>query len=163
VAVAAERPTPVLAGRGDYDKCRRYDAFLAWRWRHTHLGARGDAPYVLFICEDDEQRDDFFARADGELTAHLWHPSSTVDQHEYVGRRRILFCDERDAHLGRSHARRVAPYPPAHPARLGHYAQVRGVKLPGSPSESESGESRRSSEGVLVGGSLDGQSTGEAA
>jgi hypothetical protein len=132
------------------------------------LGARGDAPYVLSICEDDEQRDDeqrddFLARADGELTAHLWHPSSTVDQHEYVGRRRILFCDGRGAHLGRSHARRVAPYPPGHPARLGHYAQVRGVKLPGSPSETESGESPRSTEAALVAGSLDGQPTGEAA
>ena len=85
MAVAAEGPTPVLAGKGGDDEFRRYEAFLAWRWRHTHLGARGDAPYVLFICEDDEQRDDFFARADGELTAHLWHPSSTVGQHEYVG------------------------------------------------------------------------------
>jgi hypothetical protein len=115
VAVAAKGPTPVLAGMGDYDKFRRYDALLAWWWRRTHLGARGDPPYVLFICEDDEQRDDLLARADGELTAHLWHPSSTVDHHEYVGRRRILFCDERDADLGRSHARRSAPYLPGIP------------------------------------------------
>jgi hypothetical protein len=35
----------------NYDKFRRYDAFLAWWWRHTHLGARRDAPYVLFICQ----------------------------------------------------------------------------------------------------------------
>jgi hypothetical protein len=115
----------------NYDKFRRYDAFLAWWWRHTHLGARGDAPYVLFICQDAAQRDDFLACADTELTAHLWHPSSTVDQPEHVGRRRILFCDERDAHLGRSLARRLAPYPPGHPARKGRDAEVRGVRLPG--------------------------------
>jgi Replication-relaxation len=114
----------------NYDKFRRYDAFLAWWWRHTHLGARGDAPYVLFICQDDAQRDDFLARADHELTGHLWHPATTADEHEYVGRRRILFCDERDAHLGRSHARRLAPYPPGHPARQGRDAEVRGVRLP---------------------------------
>jgi Replication-relaxation len=123
----------------NYDKFRRYDAFLAWWWRHTHLGARGDAPYVLFICQDDAQRDDFLACADVELTAHLWHPSSTVDQHEYVGRRRILFCDERDAHLGRCQARRLPPYPPGHPARRGCDSEIRGVRLPGgrplSPSD----------------------------
>ena len=59
----------------NYDKFRRYDAFLTWWWRHTHLGARAEAPYVLFICQDQTQRDDFLACADRELTAHLWHPS----------------------------------------------------------------------------------------
>ena len=95
------------------------------------MGARGDAPYVLFVCQDDAQRDHFLACADAELTAHLWHPSSTVDQHEYVGRRRILFCDERDVHLAHCQARRVPPYPPGHPARRGHDAEVRRVRLPG--------------------------------
>jgi hypothetical protein len=147
----------------NFDKFRRYDAFLAWWWRHTHLGACGEAPYVLFICQDDEQRDDFLARADGELTAHLWHPSSTVDQHEYVGRRRILFCDERDAYFGRLHGRRLAPYPPGHPARLGHDAQVRGVKLPCSGSETESRGSPRSGQPALMAGSLRGQTTDETA
>ena len=127
------------------------------------MGPRSDAPYVLFVCQDDAQRDDFLVCADSELTAHLWHPSSTVDQHEYVGRRRILFCDERDVHLGRSHARRLAPYPPGHPARLGHDAQVRGVKLPGSAIEAEPGVSWPSGEAALMAGSRRGQTTGEAA
>jgi hypothetical protein len=86
---------------------------------------------VLFICQDDAQRDDFLARADHELTGHRWHPSHTGSEHEYIGRRHILFCDERDIHLGQPHARRLAPYPPGHPGRQGRGAEVRGVRLPG--------------------------------
>jgi hypothetical protein len=115
----------------NYDKFRRYDAFLAWWWRQTELGERGEAPFVLFICQNEAQRDDFLARADGELTGHRWHPSSSAEQHEYIGRRRMLFCDERDAHLGRPQARRLPPYPPEHPARNGRDAECRGVRLPG--------------------------------
>jgi hypothetical protein len=96
------------------------------------LGGRADAPYLLFICQDDAQRDDFLARADRELTGHRWHPSRPATEHEYVGRRRILFCNERDAHQGDCTARRLPPYPPGHPARRSHDAEVRGVRLPGS-------------------------------
>jgi hypothetical protein len=133
----------------NYDKFRRYDALLTWWWRHTHLGAHCDAPYVLFVCQDDAQRDAFLACADGELTAHLWHPSSTVDQHEYVGRRRILFCDERDVHLAQCQARRVPPYPLGHPARRGHDAEVRGVRLPVTATSGDNGPVPRR-EGDLV-------------
>jgi hypothetical protein len=84
----------------------------------------------LFVCQDDAERDDFLARADHELTGHHWHPTHTADQHKYLGRRHILFCNEHDAHLGSCPARRVAPYPPGHPARRGHDAEIRGVRLP---------------------------------
>jgi hypothetical protein len=90
-----------------------------------------------------------------------WRKRATA--YEYVGCRRILFCDERDVHLGRSHARLVAPYPRGHPARLGHSTQVRGVKLLGSARETELGKSLRSGEAALVAGSLRGKTTGEAA
>ena len=85
----------------------------------------------MFICQDDAQRDDFLARADRELTGHRWHPSRPADEHEYIGRRRILFCNERDVHLGRVEARRLPPCPPGHPARQGHHGEIRGVRLPG--------------------------------
>jgi hypothetical protein len=111
-------------------KFRRYDALLTWWWRHTELAAHEHPPFVLFICQDNTQRDDFLARADQELTGHRWHPTHTSDRYQYIGRRHILFCDERDAHLGHSHARRLPPYPPAHPARSGKNAEVRGVRLP---------------------------------
>jgi Replication-relaxation len=115
----------------NYDKFRRYDNYLAWWWRHTELGERAEPPFVLFVCQDDAQRDDFLARADQELTGHRWHPSRPADQHEYIGRRRILFCNERDAHLGRSTARRLPPYPPGHTGRRGHDSLQRAVRLPG--------------------------------
>jgi hypothetical protein len=122
----------------NYDKFRRYDAYLAWWWRHTELGSRGDAPYVLFICQDDAQRDDFLARANRELTGHRWHPSRTADRHEYIGRRHILICDERDAHLGNCTARRLPPYPPGHPGRRGRDAEIRGVRLLGRAARTKS-------------------------
>jgi hypothetical protein len=95
------------------------------------FGDRTKPPFVLFICQDDAQRDDFLARADHELTGHRWHPSRPSDEHEYIGRRHILFCDERDIHLRRPQARRLPPYPPKHPARRGSGAEIRGVRLPG--------------------------------
>jgi hypothetical protein len=99
------------------------------------FGERSEPPFVLFICQDDAQRDDFLARADDELTGHHWHPTHTADQHKYIGRRHILFCDERDVHLGQAHARRLAPYPPGHPARRSREAEVRDVRLPGGAGE----------------------------
>jgi hypothetical protein len=125
-------------------------------------GGRAEPPFVLFICQDDAQRDDFLACADGELTAHLWHPSSTVDQHEYVGRRRILFCDEHDVHLAQCHAHRLPPYPPGHPARRGHDADVRGVRLPGSATSGDIGPMPRR-EGDLVAAVDAGDLNGSAA
>jgi hypothetical protein len=117
----------------NYDKFRRYDAYVSWWWRRTELGGRENAPFVLFVCQDAGHRDAFLARADHELTGHRWHPSRHADQHEYIGRRCILFCDERDAHMGRAEARRLPPYPPGHPARRGPDAEIRGVRLPTSP------------------------------
>jgi hypothetical protein len=104
---------------------------LGFRGRGVRrFAARDEPPFVLFICQSDAQRDDFLDRADRELTGHRWHPSRTSDQHEYVGRRRILFCNERDAHLDDTQARRLPPYPPGHPSRRGRDAKMRGVRLP---------------------------------
>ena len=115
----------------NFDKFRRYDNLVTSWWRHTQLGDHTDAPYVLFICQDEGQRDDFLARADQELTGQRWHPDHPAGPHHYTGRRHTLFCDERDIHHGHREARRLPPYPPGHPARRGHEAEVRGVRLPG--------------------------------
>jgi hypothetical protein len=72
------------------------------------------------------------ACADRELSGHRWHPSHGSDEHEYAGRRRVLFCNERDAHGGEPKALRLPPYPPKHPRRRGREAEVRGVRLPGA-------------------------------
>jgi Replication-relaxation len=119
----------------NYDKFRRYDSFLCWWWRH-HLdwAGRQDPPIVLFICQDEDQRDFFLAAADRELTGHLWHPGVPPEQHVYVGRGRILFACELDMHAGRLDARRLPSHPPGHPRRRGREAEVRAVRLPGPAS-----------------------------
>ncbi len=94
------------------------------------FGERAEPPFVLFVCQDDAERDDFLASADHELTGHHWHPTHTPDQHKYIGRRHILFCNERDAHHGQCQARRLPPYPPGHPARRGHDAEGRVSDYP---------------------------------
>jgi hypothetical protein len=130
----AEAPTRLLLIEYDrtrrldknFEKFKRYDAFLNWWWMHTHLAARGAAPFVLFVCQDEDQRDLFLSAADRELVGHRWHPDVEPEQYEYVGRQRILFAAEVDAHAGLLAARRLPAFPPGHRARrLG----VRRVRL----------------------------------
>ena len=116
----------------NYDKLRRYDAFLCWWWRHSQLERAQDEPWVLFVCQDEQQRQVFLDAADHELTGHRWHPNATPADYLYTGRRRMLFATEHDAHAGHLEARRVPAFPPGHPAR-GEHAQVGRVRLPGSP------------------------------
>jgi hypothetical protein len=118
----------------NYDKFRRYDAFLCWWWRDTTYGARPAPPFVLFICQTHEQREQFLAVADHELTGHRWHPSADPEQHDYVGRRQILFAVEHDAHAGLLEAWRLPAFPRGHPARA---AAVRRMSLaPTDPAQS---------------------------
>jgi hypothetical protein len=115
----------------NYDKFRRYDSFLCWWWRHhPDWAERADAPFVLFICQDEDQRDLFLAAADRELTGQLWHPMVASDRHVHVGRRRILFACEIDIHAARQEAWRLPALPPGHPRRRGRDADVRAVRLP---------------------------------
>jgi len=117
----------------NYDKLRRYDAFLCWWWRHTsRLERAEDEPWVLFVCQDEAQRETFLDAADRELTGHRWHPSAAPADYIYLGRRRILFAAERDVHAGLLEARRVPAFPPGHPARHGEHAEIRRVRLPGA-------------------------------
>jgi Replication-relaxation len=101
----------------NYDKLRRYDAFLCWWVRYTSYADGESLPYVVFVCQDEEQREQFVAAGDRELTGHRWHPTVPPERHEYVGRRRILFAVERDAHAGVLEAWRLPAFPPDHPAR----------------------------------------------
>jgi hypothetical protein len=115
----------------NYEKFRRYDAFLTWWWRHTALVDRAEPPWVLFICQNEPHRQKFLAAADRDLTGHLWHPSTNTSENHYPARRRMLFAREADAHDGILEARRVPGYPPGHPNRRGLLGQTRGVRLPG--------------------------------
>lgn len=112
----------------NFGKFRRYDAFLTWWWRETNYADADEPPFVVFVCQDEQQRLDFMGVADRELTGHRWHPSLRPEQHEYPGRRRILFVVERDIHAGNLDASRLPAFPPDHPART---SEVRRVRLPG--------------------------------
>lgn len=101
----------------NYDKFRRYDAFLCWWWRHSAYGDWPEPPSVLFVCQAQEQRQAFLKTADYELTGHRWHPSLGAGLHDYVGRRRMLFAVERDAHEGRPEAWRLPAFPRGHSER----------------------------------------------
>jgi DNA-binding Lrp family transcriptional regulator len=117
----------------NYGKFRRYDAFLNWWWHHTPLADLHDPPYVIFVCQDQHQREQFMAAADHELTGHRWHPSAPADRHEHVARSRVLFALERDVHAATLEAWRLPAFPPEHPGRM---PEVRRVRLPGDEGRS---------------------------
>lgn len=109
----------------NFDKFLRYDAFLVSWWRDSSLRHCVAPPFVVFVCHDIEQRDRFVDAADRELRCHRWHPDVPVEEHDYVGRRRVLFAAERDAHEDRPLALRVPAFPPSHPLRQGQPRPVR--------------------------------------
>lgn len=114
----------------NFDKFVRYDLFLTSWWRGSTLRGRTSPPFVLFICQDAEQRDLFVEAADRDLGCHLWHPDVLRDEHEYVGRQRVLFATERDAHDGCIVALRTPRFPVTHRSRRHGPRQV----LVGPPS-----------------------------
>jgi Replication-relaxation len=115
----------------NYEKFRRYDAFLTWWWRHTPLGDRGEPPWVLFVCQDEPHCEKFMRAAERDLTGQLWHPAVDPSEKRYPGRQRILFACEADIHAGVLEARRVPAYPPKHHQRQGRLGEIRRVRLPG--------------------------------
>jgi hypothetical protein len=113
----------------DLEKFRRYDAFLTWRWRHTEYGDMGEAPFVIFVCQNEAQHDRFVVAADRELTGDHWHPSAPSEGHSYLGRGHIVFAVESDLHAGDARAVRVAPYPEHHARRGPQQCPVRSSFL----------------------------------
>lgn len=113
----------------NFEKFLRYDCFLCWWWRHTRLACQNTVPFVIFVCQDEDQRATFITVADRELTGQLWHPSEGPTGHEYPGRDHILFSIEADIHHGEPVAIRVPAVPPNHSYRSSG-AETRGVRLP---------------------------------
>jgi hypothetical protein len=83
-------------------------------------------PYVVFVCQDDDQLDQFLRAADHELTGH--HDCLDHNRDRFVGRNRILFAVERDMHAGRLDAWRVPAVPRDHLNREKH-SHVRSAGL----------------------------------
>ncbi|HET8536794.1 MAG TPA: replication-relaxation family protein [Solirubrobacteraceae bacterium] len=110
----------------NFDKFRRYDTFLVW-WREFMEAADLlPAPYVVFVCQDEDQLDQFLHAADYELTGH--HDCLDYNRDRFVGRNRILFAVEKDMHAGRLDAWRVPAVPRGHLNREKH-SRIRGVGL----------------------------------
>ena len=101
----------------NFEKFRHSDTFLCWWWRMTPLVDRGEAPYVIFVCQDPESRERFVRAADHEVTGHHWHASWAAEASHYVGRRNMLFAVEQDAHRGQLEAWRLPAFPPDHRGR----------------------------------------------
>ena len=64
-------------GRPDknLEKLRRYDAFLTWWWRYSVYQDAGP-PFVIFVCQNEQQRDRFLAAGDNELTGYHCYSSA---------------------------------------------------------------------------------------
>lgn len=114
----------------NFEKFRRYDAYLCEWWHTTEHFTT--APYVLFICQDAEQREAFIHAADRELTGFLRSTWSSEDE-QFVGRQRMLFAVEHDAHSGALEAWQLPDVPHDHPERNEGIRRVR-IGAPDAPS-----------------------------
>jgi hypothetical protein len=115
----------------NFEKFRRYDAFLCWWWRWTSYGSDSEPPMVIFVCQDIEHCELFLKAADHELTGHHWRPSETPVPEHFIGRRKIVFATEADMHDGDAVAYRVPAYPPGVLRRDDEDALFRRGRLPG--------------------------------
>jgi hypothetical protein len=114
-------------------KLARYDAFISWWWRHSEAHAfQLDAPYAIFVCQDEAHMRAFLTAADAELGGHEWGTRFSPEEFVYPARERVLFVDEQDMHAGRLEAWRAPTFPPGHPARHGADAAPHRVQLPAS-------------------------------
>jgi hypothetical protein len=69
----------------NYEKFRRYDTFLCWWWQYTGF-ADGDRPFVIFICQDEDQRSRFLDAADRELMGFGTRPLLRTSTYTWAGR-----------------------------------------------------------------------------
>lgn len=112
----------------NYDKFRRYEAFLAGWWQAV-LPEGSRRPAVVFICQDAQHRDRFVDAADWQLTSYQQRWADLNPVPEFVVRDRVLFAIEEDMHAGRADAVRL----PHHPPRVrDRDDRLRGVWLPGA-------------------------------
>ena len=110
----------------NFEKFRRYDTFLVWWWNWMEQALHAPVPYVIFVCQDEDQLDQFLHAADYELTGY--HDCLDYNRNQFVGRNRVLFAVEQHMHAGRLEAWRVPAVPRDHPNREKH-SHVRCVGL----------------------------------
>ena len=113
----------------NFEKFLRYDSLLCSWWRYTELADHGIEPFVVFVCQNEDQRDKFLHVADHQLTGHVGHASDGASGHEYPAREHMLFTVEVDMHRGDAGAQRLSPVPSGHPRRHERARPV-AVELP---------------------------------
>jgi hypothetical protein len=113
----------------NYDKFRRYEAFLAGWWRDI-LPEEARRPAVIFVCQDADHHRRFVHAADRQLTAYQQRWADLNPTPEYIARDRFVFAIEEDMHHGRAQGV-CLPHEPA--GRRDRDNHLRRVRLPGMP------------------------------
>jgi hypothetical protein len=95
-------------------KIERYDHFLSGWGSQTKRYKRAgtELPLVVFVCRDGSRARECARRADHILTACRAYAGEYPSDWHYLGRERIVFAAERDAHEGRLGAWGVPRLPP---------------------------------------------------
>lgn len=104
-----------VGGRGSAALLRRYDHFLTgWSAHVPRYDERGRAmPLLVLVCSDRPRARRLAQEADRALLACRAYPGEYPQDWDYLGRSRILFASERDAHEGSALAYGVPQVPPA--------------------------------------------------
>ena len=93
-------------------KFRRHDALLtAWSRVHPRYRGHGEPPIVVFVLEDEPTARRFLKRADAEVTGAIARIGTGEETWEYPGRRGMVFCCERDVHMGTLRGWRLPEFP----------------------------------------------------
>ena len=112
--------------RIDTDKLDAYDAMFNG-WGDALDGYQQGLPLAVFICSDERSVLTHLAAADSHLTGWVAGLVGKLQDRVYVGRQRIWFVLELDAHRGSMRAWRVPDAPPAARAALGEEPKMRPV------------------------------------
>lgn len=112
--------------RIDVDKLDAYDAMFNG-WGNALSGYQQGLPLAIFICSDERSVLTHLAAADSQLTGWVAGLVGKREDRVYVGRQRIWFVLELDAHRGSLRAWRVPNLPPAARADLGEGPKMRPV------------------------------------
>jgi hypothetical protein len=119
----------------NFDKFRRYEMFLSTWWsRHDH-SERG-RPWLVFVCEDEDQLWRFLNAADREFGASRageYDEAGGRRRRIFVARQATLFALAQDLFDGSSRAWRVPPIPLGQDGRSAD-DEAEQLQLPGAES-----------------------------
>jgi hypothetical protein len=114
----------------NYEKFRRYDAFLCWWWLYPVRQPRSAAVRAHRLPDPSAARQ-FVSGGGSRAHRTPLAPERRSRTARVRRRRRILFALEHDARNGLLEAWQLPAFPPAHPAHPARDAAVRLVRLGG--------------------------------